>query len=238
MFCHQCGKQRSDADKFCAFCGINLNEVDSNSASERETSESNEVSPKVQQGKLVLKSIVEGRMARKEFAIITFVPYLIGVLFAIITDATGIDAIYYIVIPILLLWVLFGYFASIRRLHDLNKSAWWLLLILFAFILTAINQSLKLVGIDTDNFDMSIAGILVNITAIGGFIMLIALTFASGSKEDNRYGEPTKGRKFSWRGSLLNLYTDNEQLDKKYFYTAISIFIGILIVLTTLWFNI
>lgn len=233
MYCENCGKKRSESDVFCGGCGKKF-------ASKVEDGDHSnvavETTPQQAESRdLIRKTIIDGRMARKEFAIITFVPYLIGVLLAIITDATGIDAIYYLVVPVLVLWFLFGYFASIRRLHDINKSAWWLLLIAFAFILMTIKQSLELVGADITNFDLSIVGILFNITGIAGFVMLLALVFAKGSMDENKYGKPVVGRGFSWRGTLLNIYTNNEKLEPTYFYTTAAIFFGIIIVVAAMF---
>lgn len=227
MYCPHCGKERSDNDKFCAFCGAQLSTQDTDHSTESQTQNisSEHVETKTSVASNVIhKSIIEGRMGRKEFAVITIAPYLLAIVFLIFTGMTAV--------PIIAAWFFFGYFAAIRRLHDLNKSAWWLLLIALAMLILAIKESLELVGVDTIAFDGTILGILVNISAIAGFILLLSLLFAPGSKEGNKYGAPAVNRKITWKGLMFNLYNDSEKLDLTYFLTTAAIFFGTLMVLT------
>lgn len=231
MFCSQCGKERADSDKFCANCGTSFSKRKDNPVPKvDELSDNKGEAPKEvvpETTATTYKSIIDGRMSRKEFAVITVAPYLLAIVFLLVTGMTAI--------PIIVAWFFFGYFAAIRRLHDMNKSAWWLLLIAFAMLILAIKESLELVGVDTMAFDVTILGMLLNISALAGMILLLALLFASGTKEDNKYGSSPKGRKLTWKGVLLNLHSSNEKLEPTYFYTTAAIFVGIIIVLTAMF---
>ncbi len=228
MFCSQCGNKSSDKDVFCANCGNELGKAFTESGAS--------ISPtKITQDLdnhdifLTHKSIIDGRMSRKEFAIITIAPYLLAIIYLLITGTTAF--------PIFIVWLLFGYFASIRRLHDLNKSAWWLLLLVIAGAALIIKEGLKLVGIDTGAIDITVIGMLVNITAIAGFFLFLSLLFVKGTKGENRYGLPVVDRKLTWRGVLLNLHSEKEKLDLTYLLYSISIYLGLLLILTAIFLS-
>lgn len=228
MFCPQCGKERLETDKYCASCGTSFQSVINSTSSSDKQEESDEVTSSGT-NQTVTKSIIDGRMARKEFAWITFVPYLLAIILMLVTGMTAV--------PIIIAWFFFGYFAAIRRLHDINKSAWWLLLIGFSFSALAVKESLKLVGVDTMEFDISVLGILINILAIAGFIVLISLVFVPGTKGDNKYGKKPLNTRLNWRSIFFNLQKEEEVLDKTYFYTTAAIFAGIILVAISLFIS-
>ncbi|KAF5077358.1 Inner membrane protein YhaH [anaerobic digester metagenome] len=76
--------------------------------------------------------------------------------------------------------------ASIRRLHDINKSGWWILLgyIPFAIFLIVIplafvSRSAALGGL-----------ILIWLLSLASIIWLIVLEATAGTPGENKYGEP------------------------------------------------
>jgi len=236
MYCSECGKERLETDKFCAFCGKNTGEKEIERTFQPEKTETSTVLTETKQISSTsnrqpsgTKSIIEGRMSRKEFAWITFVPYLLAIFLMLVTGMTAI--------PIIIAWFFFGYFAAIRRLHDINKSAWWLLLIGFSFSALAIKEGLKLTGVDTMNFDITILGIIINIMAIAGFILLISLVFVAGTKGENKYGQQPLSTELNWRSILFNLQEEEDVLDKTYFYTTAAIFTGIILLIVFLFIS-
>jgi uncharacterized membrane protein YhaH (DUF805 family)/ribosomal protein L37E len=233
MFCPQCGKERFETDKYCASCGTSLGSVTTSSPSTNTSKNNDEtVTPivtKVDTKPSVKKSIIDGRMARKEFAWITFAPYLLAIVTMLMTGITAL--------PIIIAWFFFGYFAAIRRLHDINKSAWYLLLIGFSFSVLAIKEGFKMNGVDTMNFDITILGIVINIMALAGFILLIFLVFVAGTKGENKYGQQPLSTKLNWRSILFNLQKEGEVLDKTYFYTTAAIFTGIILLIVFLFIS-
>lgn len=73
-----------------------------------------------------------GRSRRKEFWMFVLFNFLVGVVLAIVDRALGLNGILNgvytlaILVPAIALWV--------RRLHDIGKSGWWVLIGLIPFI--------------------------------------------------------------------------------------------------------
>lgn len=219
MFCTKCGNEYKSTDKFCGNCGQNFSETVSSDS--KSTNQNYSDSPVSEGG--VKKSIIDGRMTRKEFAAMTIVPYLVLLVLAFVAEEINESWFYYLVIPLVIYWFIFGYFASIRRLHDLNKSAWWLLVIVFAGLTITVRESLELIGVDTFAFDTTIIGFLINIVAIVGMVVFLSLLFWPGTKGTNKYGEVTSKRKLDVRNVFYNLQSPNEKLDLTYILWTVGV---------------
>jgi len=85
---------------------------------------------------------------------------------------------------------------TVRRLHDTNRSGWWILMpwgaLLLSFMsvilggmLAAITPALVIVGI--------ILAIVMELAALAGFIVLLVFMFLEGTRGPNRFGEDPKG---------------------------------------------
>lgn len=76
--------------------------------------------------------------------------------------------------------------ASIRRLHDINKSGWWVLLayiplpfVLIVIPLYFVSRIAVLLGL-----------LLIMLLCVASVIWLIVLEATPGTPEENKYGEP------------------------------------------------
>jgi uncharacterized membrane protein YhaH (DUF805 family) len=79
---------------------------------------------------------------------------------------------------------------AVRRLHDTNRSGWWLLLPLLPYLLAFILGGRALLSGSMTG--IGIAGIFLLIGAIGAIILLVFMIL-SGTPADNRYGPPPSG---------------------------------------------
>jgi uncharacterized membrane protein YhaH (DUF805 family) len=79
---------------------------------------------------------------------------------------------------------------GVRRLHDTDRSGWWLLLPLLPYLLAFILGGRALLSGSMTG--IGIAGIFLLIGAIGAIILLVFMIL-SGTSGDNRYGPPPSG---------------------------------------------
>ncbi|XXD09091.1 DUF805 domain-containing protein [Klebsiella sp. R445] len=116
-----------------------------------------------------------GRSARQEYVVFTVANFVLSIVLGLIPIIGGLFGLL-IIIP--------GIAVAVRRLHDLNKSGWWLLspylILLIGFI-----------GIVATVDDGETAGWLW-FTGLGGIavlVMSIWLLFARGTVGANRFGD-------------------------------------------------
>jgi uncharacterized membrane protein YhaH (DUF805 family) len=140
---------------------------------------------------LPLKRYAEftGRSRRKEYWMFVLLCVCIGIVLYLIDGLLGLRGMIGPYGPLLLLFDLAILVPSIavgiRRLHDTNRSGWWLL-ILYAPAL--ISMLLPMMGI----INLSLAMILSIISLIG-LIVLIVFFVLEGTKGPNQYGPDPKG---------------------------------------------
>lgn len=142
-----------------------------------------------------------GRAGRMEYwsttiigSLFSIVPFLLfpilGYLFIIIE----LIVIFYLAMPMLSVFV--------RRLHDVNWSAWWISLyyflvsvafawIVFWFVQEILSSDIYLQSVDIesfrlDNFYIHLLQLLVDSISV----LLFVLTLLPGTKGVNKYGEP------------------------------------------------
>jgi uncharacterized membrane protein YhaH (DUF805 family) len=134
----------------------------------------------------------QGRINRAKYWLVALVSIvaliIIGVLIASLTTLGGAGALIAIVIGIVcyvgLVWA--GLAVAIKRLHDRNKSGWWLLL--FYIVPAVLNGVAKALIPD------SVAGALL--TLIGGIIGIwafVELGCLRGTDGPNQYGTDPLG---------------------------------------------
>lgn len=123
MFCPKCGKENADGVKFCGSCGGDVATLAPAATSIGATNEQMTFSKSIStcMGKYV---DFKGRASRPEY----WWFYLFTVLLswgAQVVDNTGIISI---IVSLALLLPLLA--ATTRRLHDTNRSGWWMLIAL------------------------------------------------------------------------------------------------------------
>jgi uncharacterized membrane protein YhaH (DUF805 family) len=83
-----------------------------------------------------------------------------------------------------------GIAVAVRRLHDTNRSGWWLLAPLCGYVVMFIGTGMVAAG------STSTGGILAMLGGIGALVMVLVLLvfmFLEGTKGPNRFGADPKG---------------------------------------------
>ncbi|MET3116048.1 uncharacterized membrane protein YhaH (DUF805 family) [Undibacterium sp. GrIS 1.8] len=131
VFCRGCGKEIHETAPTCPHCGASQTVSSTSSAL---PVESEDISQAFDWYVLVLKKYIQfnGRSRRKEFWFFTLFTILISIGLSIVDRVTGtshfgadsglLSSLYSLatLIP--------GLAVSVRRLHDTDRSAWWLLI--------------------------------------------------------------------------------------------------------------
>ncbi|MGB1296298.1 MAG: DUF805 domain-containing protein [Flavobacteriales bacterium] len=126
----------------------------------------------------------KGRLNRKQFWILELIFIMIN---GGLHSLSGyIESPFYnwFIVLFLLFSLILTVFASIKRLHDIDYSGWWLLLCILPLLLGIILSNSKFVG--SINYITFI--IFPLFTVIGG-LTLIFLFLKPGNLMKNRYGE-------------------------------------------------
>ncbi|QLC21712.1 DUF805 domain-containing protein [Parasphingopyxis sp. CP4] len=145
-----------------------------------------------------------GRSRRMEYWMWAVFQFLISIVIQILIFAVGggammatggdptaamaaggaIMVIFGLAIIISLAFIIPSIAVSVRRLHDTNRSGWWLLAPLAGYVLVFL-------GAGMESGAITMIGMLI---AIGFAITLIVFYFLDGTPGPNRYGEDPKGR--------------------------------------------
>ena len=122
-----------------------------------------------------------GRASRKEFWIINGIQssYVLFVLFLVLLEKLGVgSSVYLLLIPLGLTVLTFSWCLWTRRLHDINRSDYWLLPLIAGEI------ACKVLG-------FSLFSVLMDLTWLAWFIVLGSI---DGTPGENDYGSDPKGR--------------------------------------------
>jgi uncharacterized membrane protein YhaH (DUF805 family) len=138
---------------------------------------------------LPLKRYAEftGRSRRKEYWFYVLLLIVVGVVIGVVERALGLTGMVGPYGPVSLLFGVATFVPSlavgVRRLHDTDRSGWWLLIgyapLLLSLCLTYIGS-------------LSMAMIL-SLIALVGFIVLLVFMVLEGTKGPNQYGADPKG---------------------------------------------
>jgi uncharacterized membrane protein YhaH (DUF805 family) len=93
----------------------------------------------------------------------------------------------------MLVWLAFiipGLAVSVRRLHDTNRSGWWILAPIAGYCIMFVGISMTANGSSMGGVLMTIGGIAVLVLAI----MLFVFMLLEGTKGPNKYGPDPKGQ--------------------------------------------
>jgi len=129
-----------------------------------------------------------GRAPRAEywwFYLGMIVAYLVAM---IIDSLVGINLIgpYGLFTLILALGVIVpGLAATVRRLHDTNRSGWWILIAVVPYFIMGVMMGMAAASGSTTG--MASAG-LVGLIALAGGIAMLVFMVLPGTKGDNRFG--------------------------------------------------
>lgn len=133
MFCTKCGTQNLEEAKFCKKCGIEINNTSlQGRVNEKKRNYYFEVIKKY--------GVFKGRSSRKEYWMFVLINFLVYVGIAIIEGLLGVNSegdggvisiIYQIFIFIPSLAV------TVRRMHDVDKSDWYIIIPIYNLILLA-----------------------------------------------------------------------------------------------------
>lgn len=133
-----------------------------------------------------------GRSRRQEYWMFFLFNIIISIVLAILDEvlglklsAEGINDIGILANIYSLALFIPGLAAAVRRLHDVNRSGWFLLLPLAPYILIFIGPFLGKMG-----FAVSFMG---GLTVIVFAIVLIVLLATKGDDDENQYGPDPKG---------------------------------------------
>lgn len=156
MYCSSCGKHNSEDSKFCQFCGTKLAKISTKVKSVDETKiekgfsqeESKESSFKGKTNIIsnyfnVIKKYVDfkGRASRKEYWLFYLTNIIIYLCLGLLEGLFGINlenensifgSIYQLFIFLPSLAV------GVRRMHDTDRSGWFLIIPIYSFVVTLI----------------------------------------------------------------------------------------------------
>ncbi|MGP1283533.1 MAG: DUF805 domain-containing protein [Parasphingopyxis sp.] len=145
-----------------------------------------------------------GRSRRMEYWMFFVLQFLIGIVFQVLIfavgggamlaaggDPTSLMAVGGALTVILILMLLVslallipGIAVTVRRLHDTNRTGWWILAPLSGYILAFLGAAMESSAIS-----------LIGLLAVFGLgITLLVFMFLDGTPGPNRYGEDPKGR--------------------------------------------
>ena len=81
---------------------------------------------------------------------------------------------------------------AVRRLHDTNRSGWWILAPLAPYLLVIVAASMAVSSPDAAGF-AGIFALLGGLAALGLGLTVLVFMFLEGTKGPNRYGPDPKG---------------------------------------------
>lgn len=137
-YCPHCGTQLSNGATFCSSCGAPINTTAKQNSFHQSTVQQDNVFNDYFVGVIKKYAVFEGRARRKEYWMFQLFYLLISVGFLIIDsiagtlgdDGTGVfNTLYSLAILLPSLGV------AIRRMHDVNKSGWFILVPFYNLIL-------------------------------------------------------------------------------------------------------
>ena len=127
-----------------------------------------------------------GRSRRKEYWMYVLLIVIAGVVIGMVENMLGFGGAVGPYGPISLLLMLATFVPSlavtVRRLHDTNRSGWWVLIAFVPYVLLAASMATG---------SIAIMGLL-SLVAMAGAVALLVLTILEGTKGPNQYGADPK----------------------------------------------
>lgn len=119
MYCKICGTKVENDVKFCPKCGFNINFAEEKHCPYNEESQELGILSILKLSLTKNYCQFEGRSTRKEWWILTIAIYIITAIVTNINEDISLIISLALIMPQLGMWV--------RRLHDVNKSGWWVI---------------------------------------------------------------------------------------------------------------
>lgn len=130
-----------------------------------------------------------GRARRSEYWYYTLCGIIINIVLSVIDSLIGLD--FDIVGTIYSLAVFIpGLAVLVRRMHDIGKSGWYVLILFLPFIIAAV--WFGVLAIDTSGSGFTTWAIVPALLLIGGLIWMLVLLCTEGDSGPNEYGEDPK----------------------------------------------
>lgn len=198
MKCPTCGKDNPEHSRFCGICGTSLGV--STASAVMTTASEVRVIKFTQAIKLGFQNYFtfNGRATRGEYWWWALFVVLAGIGLAVIDSLTGTMGMFGdsgLLGGLFELVVLIPSFAlGTRRLHDINRTGWWLLLIFGFFPIAAIGAGILLISLFLmDNFlVLTVMGLVIaigfGILGVIGIVVLIVWAIKQGDEGSNKYG--------------------------------------------------
>jgi uncharacterized membrane protein YhaH (DUF805 family) len=86
-----------------------------------------------------------------------------------------------------------GLAVSVRRLHDTNRSGWWIVLPYALLGASIFFFASIMLGSGAGGANVGILGLLVLLATLGALIMLLVWLCTDGTRGENRFGPDPKG---------------------------------------------
>ena len=128
---------------------------------------------------------VRGRAMRSEywwFALFYLIVGMVAYILNIVVPIVG--PIIYAVISLLLF--IFSFTAGVRRLHDLNRSGWWLV---SPYVLALLAVAAMLFSLLSASTVMMSIGAFLCFASAAAFLVLFIMMMFKGTRGPNRFGE-------------------------------------------------
>ena len=134
----------------------------------------------------------EGRARRKEYWMFILFDFIFTVAAAVLDEILGSEPVIYIVYNLVLILPTLA--VLVRRLHDTNRSGWWILLPCISLIIAIFTTILFLFLLLPFDFQglFLIALILGYIILIIGWVLLLVFTLQDSDVGENWYGKNPK----------------------------------------------
>ncbi len=129
---------------------------------------------------------LKGRSSRYEYWSFTLVNFCISIFFLVIDTLTGINGMLFSLLYSLLL-IIPTLTLSVRRLHDLNKSGWYITALIGLNLLSSLLDNLNT---ETDNEIIWCLHLICLLFTLILFIIVLYWSCQKGNPETNRYGAP------------------------------------------------
>lgn len=112
----------------------------------------------------------------------------LGALIALATPVLGEVIVTVIALPIMIAVLVVGVLNSVKRLHDLGRSGWWLLLVMVIGAVVSLPAEVGRLGGDPE---LAAAGALLQLLFTLAYLGLLGAL--PSQKRSNRFGDPPAG---------------------------------------------